>query len=334
MTILKQLNLKLEMAWQNLKQAFKNPVSKASQHVDGLMLAFSQSLLDVLPTLKSLVQDVSLQQIRLDGSVMTSRMILRQMMGLSVVALAIMSSLAYTGVFGVYSQHRTLLTEGEIETVVAHVHQSMVDESPMALLFDLPPTHPSNDALMSMPRHLMKASVQGGSSLSPAIAMPPEPIDEWLFWENQPATASGNGLEWPLEHYGISSHYGPRHGSFHHGMDLTAPMGSTIYSVDSGVVVQSGFESGYGRVVTVDHGHGVKTKYAHMGRNFVRVGEWVYRHQMIGTVGMTGRTSGPHLHFEVLVYGQSRNPMQYLKNQKNQRVAEKRGQILYRPIKL
>ena len=262
------------------------------------------------------------------GGAVTSRLILRQMMGFSVVALVALSSLAYTGVFGVYSQHRSLLTSQDIDQVVAQVHHTMVQESPMALLFDLPPAQLQRTNVLEMPKHLMKASVQGVSSLSP---FPPEPVDEWLFWENQPE--EDNSLEWPLDRYGISSYYGDRHGTFHHGLDLTAPIGSTVFSVDSGVVVQSSFESGYGLVVTVDHGNGTKTKYAHMGRSFVCVGDWVYRHQMLGSVGMTGHTTGPHLHFEVLVYGHSRNPLRYLKS-RAPRVAQQKSLQLYQPIQL
>lgn len=261
------------------------------------------------------------------GGVITSRLILRHMLGVSVVALVILSSLAQSGVFGVYSNHRTLLTETEIDHVVANVHHTLSEESPMALLFDLPPAHPSHNDVLTMPKDLMKASVQGVSSLSP---VPPEPVDEWLFWENHPDDVER--LEWPLERYGISSQYGQRGARFHHGMDLTAPIGSTIYSVDSGVVVQSTFEQGYGLVVTIDHGKGMKTKYAHMAKSFVKVGQWIYRHQMVGSVGMTGRTSGPHLHFEVLVYGRSRNPMRYLRGRQQQVAAHKKLSPLYQPI--
>lgn len=257
-----------------------------------------------------------------------SRLILRQMMGCFIVALALCSALAYAGAFGVYSHHRSVLSHSDIDGVIAHVHQEMIEESPMALLFDMPPTRPGSVDLEDLTAKRFKASVQTGVQTSALIPSAPEPVDEWLFWENEPDEP--DAMAWPLEQFGISSHYGPRFGRFHHGMDLTAPVGSTIYSVDSGVVVQAGFMQGYGMVIMVDHGDGVKTRYAHLGRRLVKTGDWVYRHQMLGSVGMTGHTTGPHLHFEVMVYGQSRNPMRYL--EPRHKIAARQKSYLYRRL--
>lgn len=99
---------------------------------------------------------------------------------------------------------------------------------------------------------------------------------------------------------------------FHQGMDFAAPVGTPIYATGNGVVTVSGWGSGYGRYIEIDHGNGVKTRYAHNSANFVNVGDTVYANQHIANVGNTGRSTGPHLHYEVRVNGRAVNPQTYL----------------------
>ena len=99
---------------------------------------------------------------------------------------------------------------------------------------------------------------------------------------------------------------------FHKGMDFAAPIGTPIYATGNGVVTFSGWGTGYGRHVEVDHGNGTVTRYAHTSANYVNVGDTVYANQQIAAVGNTGRSTGAHLHYEVRQNGQTVNPQTYL----------------------
>ncbi len=99
----------------------------------------------------------------------------------------------------------------------------------------------------------------------------------------------------------------------HPGIDITAPLGSEIYSIKDGVVKEISISRyNYGRSVIVDHGNGMTSLYAHMGKIFVEEGQRVSEKTVLGEVGLTGRTTGPHLHLEVRKNGVPQNPMRYL----------------------
>lgn len=110
----------------------------------------------------------------------------------------------------------------------------------------------------------------------------------------------------------ITSYYGPRWGRVHEGIDFAAPMGSPIRAVSSGRVVYSGWASGYGYVVIIEHQKGLRTLYAHNSKLLVRNGESVGRGEVISRSGNTGNSTGPHLHFEVQVNGRPENPLNYI----------------------
>ena len=98
----------------------------------------------------------------------------------------------------------------------------------------------------------------------------------------------------------------------HEGIDITAPYGSPIIAPAAGRVVKVGWENGYGLMVVLQHGYGLETKYAHMSRTAVAVGRSVKRGDRLGWVGSTGLSTGPHLHYEVLVNGKPVDPMRYI----------------------
>ena len=98
---------------------------------------------------------------------------------------------------------------------------------------------------------------------------------------------------------------------FHEGMDFSASIGTPIYATGNGTVVKAGWQSGYGRIVKINHGYGYETWYAHMNKIDVRVGQKVVRGEVIGEVGNTGKSTGPHLHYEVHVKGRVVNPVNY-----------------------
>lgn len=112
----------------------------------------------------------------------------------------------------------------------------------------------------------------------------------------------------------ISSDFGSRWGKMHKGIDIAAPIGTPIYAVDSGKVSFSGNEDGYGKVVKINHDKGIETVYAHCSILNAIEGQIIKKGQKIAEVGNTGRSTGPHVHFEVIVNGKVENPMKYLKN--------------------
>ncbi|MBI3024691.1 MAG: M23 family metallopeptidase [Candidatus Tectomicrobia bacterium] len=101
-------------------------------------------------------------------------------------------------------------------------------------------------------------------------------------------------------------------GEFHAGLDIVARVGTPILAPSDGVVITSGRESGYGNIIEIRHMQGIITRYAHNHRHLVRVGQKVRRGDVIGEVGNTGRTTGPHLHYEVRLNGVAVNPMLYI----------------------
>lgn len=117
--------------------------------------------------------------------------------------------------------------------------------------------------------------------------------------------------------YRFTSGYGPRWGRMHNGVDFAAPTGTPIYAPADGTVVFAGWSSGFGRLVKIQHEFGIQTLYAHQSKIRVKVGQRVSRGDRIGDIGNSGRSTGPHLHYEVRVGGKPVNPMIYIKAGKN-----------------
>lgn len=100
---------------------------------------------------------------------------------------------------------------------------------------------------------------------------------------------------------------------FHPGVDLGAEVGDTVKPMKAGKVVEAGYTTdGYGNTILLDHGQGLTTRYAHLSKIFVKVGDEVDTNTTIGLVGVTGHTTGPHLHFEVRTFGLPQNPLGYI----------------------
>ncbi len=98
---------------------------------------------------------------------------------------------------------------------------------------------------------------------------------------------------------------------FHEGMDFSAPIGTPVFATGDGTVIKTGWESGYGYTVVIDHGHGYQTRYAHLSKILTTRGRKVERGDNIAEVGNTGKSSGPHLHYEVIYNGHHVNPVNY-----------------------
>lgn len=127
------------------------------------------------------------------------------------------------------------------------------------------------------------------------------------------ATFTGSGaFSSPVGHIEVSSAYGSRGGGRHTGVDLRNPKGTPIKAADDGVVTFASYQGSYGNLVKLSHGNGVETWYAHCDTLKVSVGQVVSKGEVIATVGITGRATGYHLHFEVRKNGVPQNPMNYL----------------------
>jgi len=123
---------------------------------------------------------------------------------------------------------------------------------------------------------------------------------------------------WPVEGQ-ITGSFGERidpfngEGAFHSGVDISAEVGSPVIAPADGVVTYADFLGGYGRAVMVDHGHGISTRYGHLAAFAVAAGQQIHRGDTIGYVGLSGRSTGPHLHYEVRINDTPVNPYKYLR---------------------
>ena len=98
---------------------------------------------------------------------------------------------------------------------------------------------------------------------------------------------------------------------FHEGMDFSSPVGTPVYATGNGTVATAGWQSSYGNLITIDHGYNYTTRYAHLSQILVHPGQKVKRGDLIGKVGNTGKSTGPHLHYEVRLRGVPQNPVNY-----------------------
>ena len=123
---------------------------------------------------------------------------------------------------------------------------------------------------------------------------------------------------WPVEGQ-ITGSFGERidpfngEGAFHSGVDISAGVGSAVIAPADGVVTYADFMGGYGRAVMINHGHGISTRYGHLASFAVAAGQVIHRGDTIGYVGLSGRSTGPHLHYEVRINDTPVNPYKYLR---------------------
>ncbi|RMF16154.1 MAG: M23 family metallopeptidase [Candidatus Dadabacteria bacterium] len=135
--------------------------------------------------------------------------------------------------------------------------------------------------------------------------------------EDQSARLASTPSLWPTRGW-VTSGFGPRHDPFtgrkkiHEGIDIATRRGNPVVAPADGVVLFAGVKSGYGNVIILDHGYGIITRYGHLSRIDVKPGQKVERGMVIGSVGSTGRSTGPHLHYEIRVAGVPVNPYRFI----------------------
>jgi len=123
------------------------------------------------------------------------------------------------------------------------------------------------------------------------------------------SATKGNKMNWPTEGHRITQYYNWSH----HAVDIANKIGTAIYAADAGTVEYAGWGSGYGNQIVIDHGGGKKTRYAHASKLFVSKGDTIAKGQTIAAMGSTGWSTGPHLHFEVIINGGKLNPLDFIK---------------------
>ena len=137
------------------------------------------------------------------------------------------------------------------------------------------------------------------------------------FFKNQKSFLQSTPSVWPTRGW-VTSGFGYRKSPFtglrekHEGWDIGARSGSAVRATADGMITVAGRERGYGKLIEIDHGYGVVTRYGHNSKNLIRVGSKVKRGQIVALVGNTGRSTGPHLHYEVIVNGVPANPKNYI----------------------
>ena len=137
------------------------------------------------------------------------------------------------------------------------------------------------------------------------------------FFKNQKSFLQSTPSIWPTRGW-VTSGFGYRKSPFtglrekHEGWDIGARSGAAVRATADGMITVAGRERGYGKLIEVDHGYGVVTRYGHNSKNLIKVGSKVKRGQIVALVGNTGRSTGPHLHYEVLVNGVPANPKNYI----------------------
>ena len=267
--------------------------------------------------------------------------IVHLLLAFSIVGVMTVAALAnsYARMLLKTSNYNNLRTEREalktqyrtLETVVSQTNQklgslqSLAAEVALTYGFGAPRRPPLPQAVLALATQNNSTLDSGYSATLYAFKLmktvasksPPDSLVQNLISDprlGRPAIPS----IWPVRGQ-ITGGFGERmdplsgEGSFHSGLDISAPFGSNVEAAGDGIVFHAGPDSGYGNSVLIDHGYGITTKYGHLSKVKVVVGQEVKRGQIIGAVGTTGRTTGPHLHYEVHVSETPVNPAKYLR---------------------
>lgn len=175
-----------------------------------------------------------------------------------------------------------------------------------------PFSHAYSDKLNLKMSKLLAMASTAEEKINTVFVMQQDRLFYWAslptIWPTRGWITSGFGAIRP----GYRRSSGGLHRRFHEGIDIAAPRGTPVMASGDGLVTFSGYRSGYGKMVILDHGYGISTAYAHCSTIFVEEGKRVSRGMIIASVGNTGRSTGPHLHYEIRVDGVPTNPLQYI----------------------
>lgn len=158
---------------------------------------------------------------------------------------------------------------------------------------------------------LKYTAMTGATTLGIGLGMNNATLSDWMKASSVPAL-------WPVEG-SLTGSFGQREdpfngeGAFHRGVDISVPVGTRVIASADGVISEADFTGGYGRCVVIDHGNGITTRYGHLSAFTVHPGQSVHRGETIGYSGSSGRSTGPHLHYEVRIHDVPVNPYKYLR---------------------
>jgi murein DD-endopeptidase MepM/ murein hydrolase activator NlpD len=210
-------------------------------------------------------------------------------------------------------------SDEELAVEAAELQEKETDEAPQApgiemLIARRPvPTAQGGPFIATTP---MVPLPQSGEKLKASLSSLEERLGRWDELRQLMRTAP---LPSPLDQFQLSSSFGKRRDpirqrwAMHYGLDLRAPLNSMVYATAPGVVTVASVQNDYGRLIEIDHGMGFKTRYAHLNKILVRVGQKVEYRDNIGLLGNSGRSTGPHLHYEIAHNGRPVDPMRFLK---------------------
>jgi len=161
--------------------------------------------------------------------------------------------------------------------------------------------------------------MSGAASIGIGIELTADTTRDWVRMASAP-------MLWPVEGR-ITGGFGERidpfngEGAFHRGVDISSQYGTAVIAPADGVIRFADFMNGYGRAIIVDHGQGISTLYGHLSGFRVTSGQIVHRGDTLGYVGLSGRSTGPHLHYEVRIFNTAVNPTKYLRFTLTQQIA-------------
>jgi len=171
---------------------------------------------------------------------------------------------------------------------------------------------PQGDSLKKMDRHLARLEEEALAQEVSFVELEAAMKDKRKLWSSTPSIKPVRG--WITS--GFGKRISPFTGNFsmHRGIDIAARHGTEIVAPANGMVSYVGFDSGLGKVIKVNHGFGMKTVFGHMSKTEVKIGQKVKRGEVIGYIGNTGRSTGPHLHYSIYVNNVPVNPKRYILN--------------------
>lgn len=151
---------------------------------------------------------------------------------------------------------------------------------------------------------------QNDTSSNGEVAPPPVEEPTLPTSITRPPLASGEKMLWPTSGHSITQFFS----GYHPGIDINGDYTDPVFAADDGTVIFSGWNNGgYGNMILIDHGNGIQTRYGHNSRVYVHTGQEVHRGDKISMIGTTGRSTGTHLHFEVMIGGRRVNPFKYVR---------------------
>jgi murein DD-endopeptidase MepM/ murein hydrolase activator NlpD len=165
------------------------------------------------------------------------------------------------------------------------------------------PTKDINSRVKTLQADVLSAE----ANVHKAFAVKQEQI---LPWMSLPTSWPSRG--WVTSKFGERRKWRNGRSRWHEGIDIAAPRGTEIYAPADGIVTFAGYRSGYGRTVMIDHGFGMTTLYGHCSKVIASEGMYIKKGMLVGTIGNTGRSTGPHLHYEVLINGVAVDPVLYI----------------------